>query len=215
MANWLDTVFHGFDYSILSFYNGLANVAGGFLTPLMEFISFFGKGGIMMIVLGVVLLLFKHTRRHGLTALIGILIGWILVNLTLKPLVARARPYTHAEFQDFFATVACPTESENSFPSGHTNVIACTLSGIFFASKHKKYSWLLIIPVVLMAASRNYLMVHYPTDVIAGMMTGVLSGFLSHLLFKFLYKKMEDSPTTPFCWFMLNASVVDLFKKKK
>ena len=214
MAVWLNTVFHGFDYSILSFYNVLAKSAGDFLTPLMIFISFFGKGGIMMIVLGVILLLFKKTRKCGVTALIGILIGYILVNLTIKPLVDRERPFVYDEYRPFWEIVGMTSGGGKSFPSGHTNVVACALAGIFFASKNKKVTWTLFIPVLLMGISRNYLIVHYPTDVIAGGLVGTLSAFLGHLLVNFLYKKMNEHLTNKVCNFILNASIVDLFVKK-
>ncbi len=215
MANWLDVAFYGFDNAILGFWGGLAESAGVFFTPFMKFISSFGTKGIFMVLLSVILLLFKSTRKHGLTALISIIIGALITNVVLKNLVARARPYTHSEYQAWWAIVGSPTESDYSFPSGHATIATDCFVAIFLASKKKSVSWLWIVGALLICLSRNYLMVHYPTDVIAGVIVGLIAAISAKLLVDYIYKKLENNKENKFSIFALNASIVALFYKKK
>ncbi len=215
MAGWLDVAFYGFDTAILGFWNSVAQGAGKVLTPIMEVISFFGWKGIAMIVLGVVLLLFKKTRRLGVGALIAIAFGALFTNVLIKNLVARARPYTHEQFIPWWNAVGSPVESEYSFPSGHTTVVTSALTGIFLTSKQKKYTWTLIFGIILVGISRNYLMVHYPTDVIAGVIVGGVSATISLFVTKGVYKLIEKKQENKVCSFILNACILDLFKKKQ
>ena len=87
------------------------------LDPLMKVYTQMGNTGMLFIALGVLLLLFKPTRRAGVSALCAMLIGLVVVNFTIKPLVARARPWLVIE--GFVNLV--PEHDPNSFPSGHTN----------------------------------------------------------------------------------------------
>ena len=215
MAVWLDTAFHGFDYAILGFWHSVAKVMGGFMTPFMNFVSFFGYHGLCMIAVGVILLLFKKTRRHGVTALIAILFGFITTNLFLKKVIARPRPYTRSEYASWWEFVGAVKESKNSFPSGHTTVATDTLIAIFLVSKNKKISWLCIVGSLLMGASRNYLQVHYATDVIGGLIVGWTMSTASFFRVRWLFSIMEKHKETAFCKFVLNACILDLFKKKK
>ena len=211
MASWLDTVFHGFDYAILGFWHSVAKVMGGFMTPFMNLVSFFGYHGLCMIGLGVILLLFKKTRRHGVTALIAILFGYIMTNLLLKKIIARQRPYTHDEYVYWWEFVGAVKESKNSFPSGHTTVATDTLIAIFLVSKNKKVSWLCIVGSLLMGMSRNYLQVHYATDVIGGLIVGWTAAIGSFFLVRWLFNIMEKNSNNGFCKFVLNACILNLF----
>ncbi len=215
MADWLDTVFYGFDKAILGFWNSVAEGAGGFFTPIMRIVSLFGDKGIFMILLSIVLMLFKKTRKHGLSALIAIIIGALFTNLILKNVVARARPYTRGEFKTWWELVGAKTESDYSFPSGHATIATDCLFAIFLVSKKKSVSWLLIVGTLLICISRNYLMVHYPTDIIAGVIIGVIAAILATILVDFIYKKIQLNEANKFYNFMLNACILDLFKKKK
>ncbi|MBQ9103609.1 MAG: phosphatase PAP2 family protein [Clostridia bacterium] len=213
-ALWLDSAFHSFDLGVLRFYNGLALKAGNFLTPLMNFISFFGKGGIFSIIFTLTLILFAKTRNAGLTGLIAFLIGVILVNVILKPLVLRARPYTHSEINEWWQLVGANTESDYSFPSGHVSAFTTALLGTSFALKNKKWLFLTLPCALLMAVSRNYLMMHYATDVLASFITSTIAIVLALLIVKLIYKKLENTENK-FTTFMLTASIVNLFKKKE
>ncbi len=144
-----------------------------------------GDSGIFWIILSIVLMLFKKTRKTGLTVAISLVIGLILCNLTLKPLIARTRPY----LADPSLILIIPPESEFSFPSGHT---VCSIeSAVAIFLHNKKWGVPAIILAVLIAFSRLYLTVHYPTDVIFGAILAVGIGMLSKWLTDKLWARLS------------------------
>ena len=72
-ALWLNTAFAGFDEGVTAAVHSLYVAAGPILTPLMNFVSLLGKGGIFLILLSLALLLVRKTRRFGTAMLIGII----------------------------------------------------------------------------------------------------------------------------------------------
>ena len=178
-AIWLNHVFAGFDESITLGVHKLYDLAGGVLTPFMEFISLLGKGGIFLILLSVCLIILKKTRRFGTAMLIGLAIGALFVNLFLKVVIARPRPYADESsiYYSLWLLMGKHLESDMSFPSGHTNAAFAAMVPLFILGK-KKISWLALVFGVLMGISRIYLVVHFPSDVLGGLITGTISGML-------------------------------------
>lgn len=213
-AFWLDTAFSGFDESLLGFCHGFAEKAGGFFTPFCNFVSAFGHKGIAMIICCVILLLFKKTRKVGVVASLSMIFGALLVNVSIKPLVMRGRPYTVTKYKEWWALVGSPMEKDFSFPSGHVNCVTAVLFGVFLASINKKKTFPVLLFPIIMCFARNYLMVHYPTDVIAGLATGSLSAVASYIIVNLAYRKMEKT-NGKFYAFLSSASIVNLFVKKK
>ena len=131
MAEWLNSAFYGLDNAFFIYMNSLAKNAGGFFTPFFVFVSLFGKGGIFFLVLGGVLMLFKKTRRVGLTILLAVGVGALLTNVVIKNSVARMRPYLQSEnYAQMWQYVGAHAEKEFSFPSGHTTVTMTSLMAI-------------------------------------------------------------------------------------
>ena len=121
-------------------------------------ITSLGEAGIGWIVLSLVLLCFKKTRRTGGLVLIAMTVTLLFGELTLKNIICRLRP-SHV-FTDFPMLIARPTSY--SFPSGHTS--SSFAAALILTLRHKKVGWLAYIPAVLIAFSRIFLFVHYPTD---------------------------------------------------
>ena len=185
-ASWLNTTFAGLDHSVAQFAHSLhEGPLGGFLDWFMPAITFFADAGWAFLALGLILLCFKKTRKLGMATLGGVIIGALFTNVCIKNFVARPRPYadTASDFYTWYQAVGPRPESDLSFPSGHTTAAFAAITGLFFAlgKKRKWRGWLYVIPV-LIAFSRIYLMVHYTTDVLAGMIIGTLSGFLASLI---------------------------------
>lgn len=213
-AVWLDTFFASFDGAILEFFHRLAEVAGFILTPISYALDFMGDDAIFFFALAFVLLFFKKTRAAGVGIVLAIAVGAIITNLTLKEIVARQRPFTVEQFKEFWAFVGSPKQSEFSFPSGHTTSAMASMLALCLIMK-KRWLWVpSMIFVVLMGASRNYLMVHYPTDVIAGLIAGAVGAVAAWLLVKLLLSFLEKHESSRVCRFLLEADVRDLFKKK-
>lgn len=182
-ALWLNSSFAGFDVAVTTAVHKLYDLAPGFFTPFMELVSVFGKGGIFLIILSLALMLNKKTRRAGTAMCIGLAISFIIVNLFLKVVIARPRPYVdqNSVFYQFWTMVGQHTESDKSFPSGHTNAAFATMIPLFLLG-NKRWSWLALVFAFLMGISRIYLCVHFPSDVLGGALTGTFGGLLGVLI---------------------------------
>lgn len=201
-AAWLNTTFANFDQSITTAVHRLYESCGSWMTPVMELISLLGKGGIALIVLSLVLLVIRKTRRFGTAMLLGLAIGAVVVNLWLKVVIARPRPYADINgfYYPLWQMLGSHTESDYSFPSGHTNAAFACMVPAFLLGK-KSWSWLCLLFAFLMGVSRIYLVVHYPSDVLGGLIMGTIAGLLGVLIMKHLPEKWyswslkkEDSP---------------------
>ena len=161
------------------------------LDPFMKLYTQLGNTGMLFIVLGLAMLLWRPTRKAGLSALCAMLIGLVVVNFTIKPLVSRPRPWLVIE--NFVNLV--PEHDPNSFPSGHTNAAFAFAIAVCAAKREKDAArpddskaespvptmWMKATAVclaVLMGLSRLYVGVHFPSDVLAGAVIGSLCGLL-------------------------------------
>lgn len=187
-SDWLNQTFYNFDDSIFRFFNQLEQ-SMPWLYKLARFISFFGDEGIFFIAICVVFLIFRKTRKTGIGLAIGLIIGWLLCNLILKYSIARPRPFASelSPYYEMWKNAGGTYLSSYSFPSGHTNVSA--VFGIYmFLAYDKKYSWTYLLIPIFMGLSRIMLFVHYPTDVIGGLITGAISAISAYFIVKPLYK---------------------------
>ena len=178
-----------FDLPILDWI--AANLKCGFLDFLMPLITLLGDAGIFWIACSVVMILFPKTRKTGLAMGISLLIGLLVCNVTLKPLVARIRPYDY-QWKHFQVTIPLLVEGlhDFSFPSGHT--IASFEAATALLIGNKKLGIPAMILAVLIAFSRLYLYVHYPTDVLTSVVLGIGIAFLGTFLVKKGYSLWES-----------------------
>ena len=200
-AIWINNTFAAFDQSMAVLVHKLYDIGGGFFTPFFEIISELGHGGIPLIILSLIMMLFSRTRRYGTAMLFGLAIGALITNCCLKILIARARPYSEETkaffntdlYQKLWMTVGQNVESDKSFPSGHTTAAFASMTALFLTG-NKKYSWAAFIFAFLMAVARIYLVVHFASDVLAGVAVGVLGGILGTLLAGLIPDQFYDSP---------------------
>ncbi|MBO4937505.1 MAG: phosphatase PAP2 family protein [Oscillospiraceae bacterium] len=177
-----------FDLPILDWIQ--ANLQSGFLDFLMPMITYFGEDGIGWIAWAVLLLILKKHRKTGLGMAFALLIGLVVCNMTLKPLVGRIRPYDF-QAQEFGITIDLLVHGlhDFSFPSGHT--IASFEAATVLLINNKKMGIPAMILAVLIAFSRLYLYVHYPTDVIVSIVLGIAIAFLGNWLAGLCFKKVK------------------------
>ena len=139
------------------------------LTPLMKFVTFLGNGGWFWILCAVVLLAIPKTRKTGYAAVFSLIFGAIVTNLLLKNIVARPRPF--AEIEALIPLIAKPTDF--SFPSGHTTA-SFAVALVMFRMLPKKIGIPAVVLAALVAFSRLYLGVHYPTDVLVAFLVALM-----------------------------------------
>ena len=144
------------------------------LDPIMKGITFLGDYGWFWIVLGVVLIARKKTRLSGFAVELSLLFSLLVNNIILKNLVARVRPYEVIPSLDLIVKEAV----DFSFPSGHSGASFAAATAIF-CTMPQKYGVAALILAALIAFSRLYVGIHYPTDVMVGILDGILFGLLS------------------------------------
>lgn len=175
----LDTLAVSFDLPILDWIQ--ANLQSPFMDKFMPFITLFGEGGIFWIAVAVILLILPKTRKTGLGMGFALIFGLVVCNMTLKPLCQRIRPYDF-QMENYGITINLLVKAlhDYSFPSGHT--IASFEAATVLLRRDKRMGIPALILACLIAFSRLYLYVHYPTDVLVAIVLGVIFGILGDLL---------------------------------
>ena len=181
MLALLDNLAVSFDLPILDWIQ--ANLQSGFMDTIMPIITLFGDAGIFWMACATLLLFTRKHRRTGLGVWFALALGLLICNIILKPAVGRMRPY---DFQMEHFQVAIDLlidkESSLSFPSGHT--IASFEAATVLLLNSPAMGIPAMILAVLIAFSRMYLYVHYPTDVIFSVFAGILFAFIGNMIAK-------------------------------
>ncbi len=140
-------------------------------------ITHLGDAGIFWIVLTIVLLCFRQTRKAGIYSACGLLASLVVNNLILKNLVGRIRPY---ELVEGLQCIVAPA-IDDSFPSGHTGASFASAVSMY-RQLPRRFAVILIVLASLIALSRLYVGIHYPTDVLGGLVTGIGIGLLANVV---------------------------------
>lgn len=151
------------EFEILYAINNLRNPI---LDKIMIAITSLGNAGLIWIGIAVGLLFVKKTRKCGILMLISLALGLIIGNGFLKNVIARGRPC----WIDENIKLLIPNPHDYSFPSGHT--LASFEAAVMIYLHNKKWGIISLILAVAIAFSRMYLFVHFPTDILAGMILG-------------------------------------------
>ncbi len=161
------------------------SIRADWLEGFMKAVTFLGNGGWFFIALGILLAIYPKTRTYGFLVLAALAVDAVVLNLGLKNLVQRVRPYD--QFPDLILLIE--KQVDFSFPSGHSGC-AFAAAGVFLLAPPKgkrAFGWGMLILAVIIGFSRLYVGVHFPTDVLAG----AAIGFLSALLVVYLYRRQE------------------------
>ena len=158
----------------------------------MVFISRLGNAGMIWILFTCLLLMIPRTRRWGAALAVALCLDAIICNILLKPMVCRIRPCDVNQTVQLI--IARP--ADYSFPSGHTAASFAAVAALYFAGA-KKW-WKITLPLaILMAFSRMYLYVHYPTDVLGGMIVGCAAGYFGNRLAAHLIRSWRQKMKKP------------------
>ena len=185
----LDSLAVSFDLPILDWI--AANIWCPVLDVAMPIITMFGDAGIFWIAVSVLFLITKKHRKTGIGMALALIMGLLVCNIWLKPTVARIRPY---DFQMEYFMKEIPllagTMHDFSFPSGHT--IASFEAAVVILLNNKKLGIPAMILAILIAFSRLYLYVHYPTDVIFSVLLGTIFAFIGNYLARKIMDRLPE-----------------------
>lgn len=172
----------------LEFLHYLQTIHTPELDKKMLFFTGLGDKTILIALFLLALIIIPKTRKYGIPMAIAVVISVLIVNVAIKPSVMRCRPC----WLDQSVPLLIPVPHDYSFPSGHTNAFFAMATAVHL--KNKKLGAPALVIAALVAFSRLYLFVHWPTDVIGGMITGVLSAKIGYKItnpFAGLFKKKK------------------------
>lgn len=150
------------------------SVRSDWLSALLVPFTNLGEHGILWISLSLLMLCFRRTRKAGVLGLLALGVCFVLNNLWLKNWFDRPRPYTQ-----ILSLLPLGIEpGDASFPSGHTNAAFASAVTYWNTLDIRWLRWLLLGMAVVMAFSRLYVGVHYPTDVLGGALVGTVGSLL-------------------------------------
>lgn len=154
--------------------------------PIMDIImplfSYSNEAGAIAILTVLVLLIWKKYRNTGVTAAASLAAEFVVVNWILKPIIDRIRPYDVNTALEFLGH----KPSDASFPSGHTGA-AFAVAFVMLFTMPKKFGIPATIVATLIAISRMYNGVHYPTDVLGALIIATITSFA---MIKLVYPKI-------------------------
>ena len=173
-----------FDFSVLDWIQ--SNLRNDVLDFIVPRITFLGNAGLIWILLTLVCVGVKKWRKCGLTMAAALLTGLLVGNIILKLLAARDRPCWVSPPEVML--IAVP--KDYSFPSCHT------LSGFAASVTLLCYTRRAGIPAVILATmialTRLYLYVHFPSDVLVGFVLGTTIALAAFLLMRrYLWEPMQ------------------------
>lgn len=174
----------GIEIKFLDWIQSLHGPAGDVFWPL---VTRLGDAGRIWILLAMVLLIIPKTRKSGAILAVALCADLLLCNHILKPVIARVRPFD----VNTAISILIPRPGDFSFPSGHTAASFTAVAALYFAGEKKLWKPALVL-AALIAFSRLYLYVHYPTDILGGMAAGVIAGYMGYLIVKFCKKLLAS-----------------------
>ena len=174
ILKWIDATFHNQTW----------------LNYIMTGFTWLGEFGAAAILLAIILFIFKKTRWAGIAVAVALVIDILLVNVILKTVVNRPRPWTEwEEIIDFYSSAGVRRPTDTSFPSGHA--AACFAGAVALTFRYRAKAIPALIVAFFVALSRIYLCLHYSTDVIGGVLIGSVCGVAGHFIVKSIQRRVK------------------------
>ena len=205
----MSTFIFKIDHYFAELFHNLYLFGGDIANNIFKIISLIAESGILFLIIGGVLILLKKTRKTGLAIILALGLGFLTTNILLKNIIARSRPFENigSDFYKWWIDAGAEFEGSHSFPSGHTTATT-SFSIAIFLTTNKERSWSIVFLPILMASSRIYLMVHYFTDCLGGLVIGLISAYIAYKLVILLYSRKNK-----FCKFVQNFNIFNNSEK--
>lgn len=175
MTEFFNMLADSFDLPLLDWIQ--SNIQCTFLNKTMPVITHMGSAG-FLIVFALFMMLLKKYRRTGFSVALSMVFGLLICNILLKPGIHRIRPYDYQEQLGIIINLLIEKQHDFSFPSGHTIATFEAATAIFL--NHKKIGTVALVMASIIAFSRLYLYIHYPTDVFTSIILGVALAVLAN-----------------------------------
>ena len=150
----------------------IQNLRCPFLDFLIPRVTALGNGGMIWILTSLIMCINKKYRKTGITVLAALLAGFIICNIIIKPLAARPRPC----WIDTSVPILINVPSDYSFPSGHT--LSSFIAAFVLLFSGNRFGYAAVVLAALIAFSRLYLYVHFPSDVLGGIYLAALISYV-------------------------------------
>jgi len=164
------------DKGIFLFINHIQN---GFLDFLTFTVSWITELAALWLFICFLIIVFdkKDKKRKAILILLSLILIFLIINVFFKTFIFRQRPYLAMEGIKTIGRV----QSNSSFPSGHVASSAAAITILIYLYKIKKLWKLLLLAgfIFLIGFSRIYAGMHYPSDILAGLLVGLLSGAIT------------------------------------
>ena len=170
------SVINEIDFALLDFIQQVLRFA--LLDPIMYFFSYAGEAGAVWIISAAIMMCFKKSRARGVMILVAMGLSFVVGEFGLKNIICRPRPFIVNPQMDSLI----PPPLGYSFPSGHSSSSFAAATVIFI--KNKKFGIPAFVIAFLIAFSRLYNYVHFPSDVICGSLLGVVCAFIIVVVFR-------------------------------
>lgn len=160
------------------------------LTPLFTVITVLGNGAVVWILIAMGMAASRKTRQTALMCAAALLVSLLINNMALKNIVGRIRPYD--TIAGLVPLIGKPRDY--SFPSGHT-ASSFAAAWVLFRRLPKRFGIPALALAGLIGISRLYLGVHYPTDVLFGVVSGIGCGCIACVLVSSLMREKGHAET--------------------
>lgn len=150
----------------------IQNLRCPFLDFLIPRVTALGNAGMIWILMSLIMCINKKYRKTGITVLAALLTGFIICNIIIKPLAARPRPC----WIDTSVPILINVPSDYSFPSGHT--LSSFIAAFVLLFSGNRFGYAAVVLAALIAFSRLYLYVHFPSDVLGGIFLAALISYV-------------------------------------